>query len=252
VRIDVEPVARIGRGGGHGPPQAGQPGGVHHRDPRGHHGQHHEQGREQPPGPPEPEVAQVQPARPGPLAEQQVGDEVTAEREEDAHAQQAPGRPAELLVIGDDSEHRQRAQPIESGHIALAGADWFRHAFPPVPRTALSGSPRPARSCLRAAGKALPSASCRLHLVVTRVCPSPATGDALCPGIGAHIPGMAAVRTHRPRPGGRGAGHRTGPASGPGGQRAGWSADDAGGAVAGPGWAKGARSGPAGRGVDRV
>ncbi len=114
-----------------------------HGHPSHHHDQHQEEGGQQAPGAGQPEGLQFDPALVD-LVEQDVGDQVAAEGEEDADAEQAPFRPVEFEVVEDDAEHRDRAQAVEARHVALAAPYWFRHGRPR--RTGTATSPRPAAS----------------------------------------------------------------------------------------------------------
>jgi len=70
-----------------------------------------------------------------PLAEQDVGDQVAAQREEHADAEQPAAGPAQAEVISDDHGHRERPQPVQSWQVLLALAYRLWHASqPPVVR----------------------------------------------------------------------------------------------------------------------
>ncbi len=133
---DQVPVGGVRGRGGVRAAQHRQPGLIEQRHPGRDHGQHHEQGREQPPGAPGPEVGQRQPPACGPLAKQQVRDQVTGQGEEHPDAEQPARCPAQLLVKCDDREHRQCPQPVKTWHVPLAGAYRFRHDVPSMPRPA--------------------------------------------------------------------------------------------------------------------
>jgi hypothetical protein len=142
VLDDQVPVGRVGRGRDDRaaqPPQLGPVGDGH---PRADHDQHHEQRRQQPPGPPQPEIGQRQPPGPGPLPQQQVGDQVPGQGEEHSYPQQAPGRPAQLLVEGDHRDHGQRAQPVQPRQVPLARPHRLRHRPPRGPPTAWASVPK--------------------------------------------------------------------------------------------------------------
>ncbi len=64
------------------------------RDPDHDDGQHQVERRQQPPGAPDPEVVEAERAL-VPRAQQQVSDQIAAEREEHADAEQPPGGPAD-------------------------------------------------------------------------------------------------------------------------------------------------------------
>ena len=123
---DQPPVAHVARGRGDRPADGRKLGPVQQRDPGGDHGQHHEQRGQQPPGPAQPEIRQLQPAGALVLAEQEVGDEVAAQREEDTDAEQAALSPAQIQVIGDNRQHGQSAQPVETGqdNAGQSGLAW--------------------------------------------------------------------------------------------------------------------------------
>jgi hypothetical protein len=122
------PVAEVQRCRDHLPAQGGKLRGVEQRNPDAHRGQHQEQSGEQTTGPPQPEqAAQSEIPVSVPVAEQKVRDEVARQGEEDAHPQQAPLGPMHVEVVGDDTQHRQRADAIESWYVTPAGLDWSRH-----------------------------------------------------------------------------------------------------------------------------
>src|SRR5215472_10533064 len=157
VNPDQVPVAPICRRRSDRTTETTEPHPVCHGDPGRHHHQHDEEGGQQPPATTNPEVRQVKATRGGPPAQQQVGDEVTAEGKEHAHAEQTAWRPAELLVERDDREYRDGPEPVESGHVALVRADWPRHELPPAcSRTRLGEVPR-ASSLLRKVTGKIPS-----------------------------------------------------------------------------------------------
>ena len=102
-------------------------GGAEDRHPGDDDRQHHEQRRQQAPGAGQPELAELDPAAGRELGEQQVGDQVAGEGEEDPDPQQSSRRPAETEVEDDHRQHRDRAQPVEPGHVALVALYWFGH-----------------------------------------------------------------------------------------------------------------------------
>ena len=75
----------------------------------------------------EPERTQIeQPGGPV-LADQNVGNEVPAQREEHPDPEQPTGGPAEAQVVEQHGGHGDRADAIESGHIATARQGRLRH-----------------------------------------------------------------------------------------------------------------------------
>ncbi len=114
VRQRLPPVAGVGDRGEQRRPERGQLGRLDHGRGRGHHDEQDRQGRQQPPGPPGPESAQVQPAVPVPLGGQQVGDQVSAEHEEDVDPEEPPGKCGQLLMKGNNGNNGQCAQPIQA------------------------------------------------------------------------------------------------------------------------------------------
>ncbi len=123
---DQPPVVDVCRGGRRRPPEVGRLVRPEDRRPGDDDDQHQKQRRQQAPRPRQPERLQPDAAALD-LAEQDVGDQVAAEREEDADAEQAAGSPPEAEVVGDDAENRNRPQPVEAGHVALVWLDGFRH-----------------------------------------------------------------------------------------------------------------------------
>ena len=127
VAEDLLPVVDVEHGGddgvaellGLGRPEDGDPGDDDH--------QHHEQRRQQAAGAGEPEGPELDPPDPRELREQDVGDQVAREGEEDADAEQPPGRPAEFEMEGDHRQNGYCSQPVEPGHVALVALDWFGH-----------------------------------------------------------------------------------------------------------------------------
>src|SRR6185437_10493473 len=67
-----------------------------------------------------------------PLTDEDVGDEVSAEREEDADAEQSALRPAVTEVIGDHRRDGHRAEPVESWQVLLVTFHRFRHSQRPL------------------------------------------------------------------------------------------------------------------------
>src|SRR5919202_732525 len=122
---------RWSSGSGYAPPEARQLGALQQRDPCHHHVQHQKKGRQEPPSPPKPEVAESKVAEGVSLPEEQVGYQVTTESEEHAHSEQPPLGPAQLQVVGDDGKHRNGPQPVEPGHVALGTSYRLRQDAPP-------------------------------------------------------------------------------------------------------------------------
>jgi hypothetical protein len=114
---DQPPVVDVGDGAQELGSEIGRLVGPDDRDPGHHDDEHHEQRRQQPPRPRQPERLQPDAALRD-LAEQDVGDQVAAQREEDAHTEQAAGRPTEVEVIGDHAEYGDRTQAVEARHVA--------------------------------------------------------------------------------------------------------------------------------------
>jgi hypothetical protein len=92
--------------------------GAEHRHPGEYDDQHQEQRRQQAPGAGEPELPEPDAATLD-LAEQDIGDQIAAEGEEDADAEQSSRGPAAVLVLGDVPVHGDRAPPVEARHVAL-------------------------------------------------------------------------------------------------------------------------------------
>ena len=61
-----------------------------------------------------------------PLLGEQRGDEEAGQDEEDVHAEEAAGSPADVAVVEHHGDHRQGAKSVERGPVAKLGA--------PVPR----------------------------------------------------------------------------------------------------------------------
>ena len=88
---------------------------------RAAHGDDHEQRRQQAPGPPDPEAAQVDPPGAGAFAQQKGGDEETRDHEEHVHPEEAAGQQTRVHVIDDDGEHRDRPQGVQAADVEAAG-----------------------------------------------------------------------------------------------------------------------------------
>ena len=80
----------------------------------GDHQQHHEEGRQQPAGPPQPELSEVDPAVALALLDQQGRDEEAGHDEEDLDADPPAGHPAEAGVVAEHDQHRQGPQAVEA------------------------------------------------------------------------------------------------------------------------------------------
>jgi hypothetical protein len=61
------------------------------------------------------------------VAEQEIGDQVTGQREEDPDAQHAPLSRAHVQVIRDHAQHSHGTNAIEAGYVTPAGLNWPRH-----------------------------------------------------------------------------------------------------------------------------
>ncbi len=94
----------------------------------------------------QPEIAELDPAQPGPLADQDAGDQKAAEREEHPDTEQPAWRPRELLVVGDDREHGERTQTIQARHVELTRIHRPRHVPPSPGGLSLPSRCRRARS----------------------------------------------------------------------------------------------------------
>ena len=131
VLADVPPVAHVEHRRDDVTAEPGDEGPGDHVHPDGDDRQHHEQRGQQPPRPPQPEVAELDPPARRPLPDQDVGDEVAAQREEHADPEQPALRPAVAEVIGDHRRHGERAQPVEPRQILLVALHRFRHDLAP-------------------------------------------------------------------------------------------------------------------------
>ena len=74
---------------------------------------HHQQGRHQAHPPPSVERPQPDPTGTGVLADQQPGDDETADREEHVHAHRTAGHQVRLHVVDDHQHHRDRPQSVQ-------------------------------------------------------------------------------------------------------------------------------------------
>ncbi len=93
--------------------------------------EHREQGRQQAPRPADVEAAQVRRAGARGGIQEQGGDEEAGQHEEDVDAEEAPRRPRQVCVIGEDGQDGDRAQPVQRRLIAE----------PAAPNPGLRGSP---------------------------------------------------------------------------------------------------------------
>ena len=66
---------------------------------------------------PDPESLEVYAAVLPPFRQQQRGDEVAADDEEDLDTQETAREPGELGVVEKHRDDRERAQPVETGHV---------------------------------------------------------------------------------------------------------------------------------------
>ena len=85
----------------------------HERGCRDRH-ENEPEGWEEAAGAPAPEVRQPDPARGGPLAQQQGSNQKAADREEDVDAQKTAGEEAWEEVIDQDEADGYRAQPVKT------------------------------------------------------------------------------------------------------------------------------------------
>src|SRR6266487_791731 len=110
------PVARIGEGRAESGTERGELVRFDNGD-RGSDGDQHDgQSGQEPPRPPGPEAAQVQPAAAGSLGDQQVGDQVSAEYEEDIDAEPAARRRPHALVEDQDREDCEGTYTVQAGY----------------------------------------------------------------------------------------------------------------------------------------
>ena len=106
-------------------------------------------------GAPQPELARA-PTFPyrSPVAEQQVGDQVTGQREEHADPEQPPWRPGDVQVVGDHAQDGHCAHPVQARHVAVAGLCRFGHRLRESSSTPpASAPPRRARLDPRVTGR---------------------------------------------------------------------------------------------------
>ena len=94
------------------------------------HEHHHEEGRQQTSGPADPEVLQPDPLVTSVLGHQKVGDEITGEDEEDLHAEEPAEGPPEIQVIGDDRQHGDGPDAVQSGEVGTGALYWSGHVTP--------------------------------------------------------------------------------------------------------------------------
>ncbi len=80
-------------------------------------GHDEEQRRQQPAGAAPPEGRQADAPGPGPLFQQEGGDQEAGEDEEEVDAEIPTLRPADLEVVGDDADDRDAAQAVEGGQV---------------------------------------------------------------------------------------------------------------------------------------
>ena len=111
----LPPVAGVGQRGEQCLPEAGQLIRLEYGDRCGDGHKHGHEAGQQSPGPPDPEAAQIQPSSVIPGRGQQVGDQVSADDEEDIHAEEPAGQAGELFMERHDRQHRDTAQAVKTG-----------------------------------------------------------------------------------------------------------------------------------------
>ena len=87
------------------------------RDQQGGHGQHGEQCGQQPAGPADVEVLEVDPPGAVELDQQQRGDQEAGEDEEHVHAEESARDPGNIRVVEHHGDDRDRAQAVESHEV---------------------------------------------------------------------------------------------------------------------------------------
>jgi len=90
----------------------------------GHDGDDHEHDEErgqEPAGSSAPERADADPIRSPPLEDEQGRDQEAREDEEQVDAEEAAPRPREVVVVGDDRQHREGPQRIQRGVVTELG-----------------------------------------------------------------------------------------------------------------------------------
>ena len=110
----LPPVARVSDRREQPRPQGRQLIRLEHGDRCRDRHEHDRQAGQEPPGSADPESAQIDSAAPIPRRGEQVGDQVSADDEEDIHAQEASGQPGYSLVEGQDHEHRDSPQAVQA------------------------------------------------------------------------------------------------------------------------------------------
>ena len=85
------------------------------------HRHQHEEGGQQPAGPPRPKTPQPDGARVGPLADQQRRDEVAGEHEEGIDAVEAARDEADPGVEGDQAEHSHGPDAVQTPDVREVG-----------------------------------------------------------------------------------------------------------------------------------
>ena len=124
---------------------AAHPEGVGRRrraDPDCQDEEHQEERGQQPPGAPEPERNQIDPAGSGVLGQQQTRDEIARKDEEHVHAQEAAADPAVAEVVSDDGHDSHRSDAVEGGAISERGVPRGRRAGGGIAGLAHSRAPR--------------------------------------------------------------------------------------------------------------
>jgi hypothetical protein len=127
VLLDRRPVADVEHRRPHLAAHAGKLRGVEERHPDADGREHQEEGRKQTPRAVQPEASQAEAGVPPPLVEEQIGDQVAGQREEHADTEHPAARVGDVQVVGDDEQHRERADAVQRRHIAAIGHDWLRH-----------------------------------------------------------------------------------------------------------------------------
>ena len=102
--------------------------------------EHHEQRRQETTGPSEPELLERERPRRRVFGEEQERDQVAADDEEDLDPEEAAGQPRHSGVVEEDSDDRDRPEPVEAAEVArrlglrLFDRDLGRGRYPEVGR----------------------------------------------------------------------------------------------------------------------
>ena len=111
---DEVPVGHVEEGRQRVEPQVGElAGGGEDLGVDGHAHQHQQQGRQEAPGPPRPELPQPDGQPLGPLAQQERGDQEARQDEEDVDAQEASAGQRRPAVVEHDPRDGDGPQPVE-------------------------------------------------------------------------------------------------------------------------------------------